>query len=250
MSGHSKWATIKRTKGKLDAQRGAEFSRLAKDIMVAARHGGGNPDGNVQLRTAIAKARAGNMPNDNIQRAILKATGQLEGQRVETMVYEGYGPAGVAVMMDISTDNRNRTAGEIRHFFSKYGGNLGETGSVGWMFSRKGLITIDRSATAIGEDDLMLLVLDAGAEDVRTEEETFEVITGPDELDGVLMALEQQGIPVEQGKVELIPSTTVEVRGDDARKVMKLLELLEEHDDVENVYSNAEIPADELDALG
>ena len=186
------------------------------------------------------------MPADTIKRAIDKGTGNLPGVRYEEAVYEGYGPAGVAVLLEIMTDNRNRTAGEIRHIFSKHGGNLGESGSVGWMFAKKGVITIDRETNGIGEDDLMLVVLDAGADDMVTSPETFEVITSAEALDGVLEALEKAGVTTESGEVRMVPSTTVEVRGDDARKLLKLVDLLEEHDDVQNVWVNFDIPEDEL----
>lgn len=246
MSGHSKWANIKRTKAKVDAVKGKTFSRLAKDIMAAARQGGGNPDGNIRLKAAIAKAREGNMPTDNIKRAIDKGTGNLPGVRFEDFVYEGYGPAGVAIMLEIVSDNRNRTAAEMRHLFSKHGGNLGETGSVGWMFAKKGLITLLKADNKISEDDLMLLVLDAGAEDMTSDEESFEIATAPDALDQVLVALEQAGVKVESGELRSVPSTTVEVRGEDAQKLIRLVDLLEEHDDVENVWHNAQIPDSEL----
>ena len=246
MSGHSKWANIKRTKAKVDAERGKAFSRVAKDIIAAARHGGGNPEANIRLKNAVLKAREVNMPADTIKRAIDKGTGNLPGVRYEEAVYEGYGPAGVAVLLEIMTDNRNRTAGEIRHIFSKHGGNLGESGSVGWMFAKKGVITIDRETNGIGEDDLMLVVLDAGADDMVTSPETFEVITSAEALDGVLEALEKAGVTTESGEVRMVPSTTVEVRGDDARKLLKLVDLLEEHDDVQNVWVNFDIPEDEL----
>ncbi len=246
MSGHSKWANIKRTKAKVDAERGKAFSRVAKDIIAAARHGGGNPEANIRLKNAVLKAREVNMPADTIKRAIDKGTGNLPGVRYEEAVYEGYGPAGVAVLLEIMTDNRNRTAGEIRHIFSKHGGNLGESGSVGWMFAKKGVITIDRETNGIGEDDLMLVVLDAGADDMVTSPDTFEVITSAEALDGVLEALEKAGVTTESGEVRMVPSTTVEVRGDDARKLLKLVDLLEEHDDVQNVWVNFDIPEDEL----
>lgn len=249
MSGHSKWATIKRAKSKIDAQRGKEFSRLAKDIMSAARQGGGNPDANLRLRIAILKARAANMPADNIQRAIAKATGQLEGARVEEIVYEGYGPGGVAIMMEIATDNRNRTAADVRAFFNKYGGNLGETGSVSWMFDKKGVVRIDRTQTPVTEDDLLALALEAGAEDLRTDPDSFEIITAPEDLDAVLGAVEAAQIPVDEAENQLIPKTTVQVSGETAEKLFKLLDALEEHDDVQNVYANFEAPEGELAAL-
>lgn len=250
MSGHSKWANIKRTKAKVDAQRGVLFSRLAKDIMVAARHGGGNPDANVRLKTAIEKARANNMPWDNIQRAIAKATGQLEGKSYEEAIYEGYGPAGVAVMMEIMTDNRNRTAADVRSIFTKCGGSLGESGSVAWMFRRRGVLTVVREDNpGLTEDRLLEVVLEAGAEDLKDSEDAFEVYTEPDRLDGVTAAVAAAGVRVDKAQVSQVPITTVEVRGEDARKVLKLLDLLEENDDVQNVYCNFDIPEGELAAL-
>lgn len=249
MAGHSKWAQIKRTKAKVDAERGKIFSRLAKDIMSAARQGGGNPDGNLRLKIAIQKAKEANMPMENITRAIAKATGQLEGARFEEIIYEGYGPGGVAIMMEIATDNRNRTAADVRQYFNKYGGNLGETGSVGWMFDKKGVIRIDRAATRATEDDVLAAVLEAGAEDVRTDAETFEVLCAPEDLEAVLGALETAGIPVDAADTQLLPKTTVEVTGEAAQKLFKLLEALEELDDVQNVYANFEIPEGELAAL-
>lgn len=249
MAGHSKWAQIKRTKAKEDLERGRLFSRLAKDIMTAARQGGGNPEGNLRLKIAIERAREANMPNENIQRAILKGTGQLPGAKYEEIIYEGYGPGGAAIMMEILTDNRNRTAADIRSIFNKCGGNLGESGSVSWLFQKKGIIRIDRSRCRLGEDDLLAIVLDAGAEDLRTEEEAFEVQTAPEDLDRVLQALQAHQVEVEEGKVQLVPTTTVELRGENAQKMLKLMDLLEENDDVQNVYSNFVIPADELAAL-
>lgn len=237
-----KWENIKRSKGKLDAARGATFSRLAKDIMKAAKEGGPDPTANIRLKAAILKAREANMPSANIERAIAKGAGLVEGVRYEHTVYEGYGPGGVAITMNIVTDNRNRTAADMRHIFSKHGGNLGETGCVSWMFNKVGKVEIDRTQTHISEDDLMLLVLEAGADDLQSSPEYFEVTVAPERLDAVLVALEQAGIPVERGEVTMVPTTTVEVRGETAEKLMKMLDLLEEHDDVENVYTNAELP--------
>lgn len=240
-----KWENIKRSKGKLDQVRGATFSRIAKDLMKAAREGGPDPDANIRLKTAVLAAREANMPNDNVQRAIRRGAGLEGGARYEEFTYEGYGPGGVAIMCFISTDNRNRTAGDVRHIFTKHGGAMGETGCVGWMFTKKGLIDIDRSATAISEDDLMMLVLDAGAEDLKTTESYFEVVTEPEALDDVLRALEAARIPVERGETAMVPTNTVEIAGENADKLVKLLELLDEHDDVQNVYSNANFADDE-----
>jgi len=212
--------------------------------MKAAKEGGPDPEANIRLKTAIAAARKVNMPNDNIQRAINRGAGLEGGTRYEEIVYEGYGPNGVAIMMNILTDNRNRTAADVRHIFTKNGGSLGETGCVGWMFAKKGVIEIDRSQTAISEDDLMMIVLDAGAEDIETAEDYFEITTAPESLDAVLRALETAKVPVEKGETAMVPSNTVEVSGDSAEKLIRLLDLLEEHDDVQNVYSNADI-ADE-----
>ncbi|HEY8346529.1 MAG TPA: YebC/PmpR family DNA-binding transcriptional regulator [Symbiobacteriaceae bacterium] len=236
-----KWENIKRSKAKLDQERGALFSRIAKDLMKAAKEGGPDPEANIRLKTAIAAARKANMPNENIQRAIQRGCGQIEGERFEELVYEGYGPGGVAILMNILTNNRNRTAADVRHLFSKYGGTLGETGCVSWMFVKKGVVSIDRTQTNITEDDLLLIVLDAGADDVQTSDDSFEIYTPPDRLDDVLRALEAAGVPVERGETAMIPTTTVPVEGENAEKLLKLLELLEEHEDIQNVYSNAEL---------
>lgn len=239
-----KWENIKRSKGKLDQERGAAFSRVTKDIMKAAKEGGPDPEGNIRLKTAILAARQLNMPNDNIQRAISRGAGLDGTARYDELVYEGYGPGGVAVMMNIVTDNRNRTAADIRHIFTKNGGSLGETGCVGWMFQKRGIIQIDRTQTAISEDDLMMVVLEAGADDLVTDEESFEITTAPEVLDDVLHALEAAKIPVEKGETAMVPTTTADVSGENADKLIRLLDLLEEHDDVQDVYSNANI-ADE-----
>ena len=236
-----KWENIKRSKGKLDQERGATFSRITKDIMKAAREGGPDPETNFLLKTAVAAARKANMPNENIQRAIARGAGLSGAERYEEIVYEGYGPGGVAIMMNIVTDNRNRTAADVRHIFSKNGGSLGETGCVGWMFQKRGVIEIDRSETAVSEDDLMMIALDAGAEDLVSDEDSFEVYTAPETLNQVLKGLEAAGIHVEKGEVVMQPTTTVSVSGEDAEKLMKLLDLLEEHDDIQNVYTNADI---------
>lgn len=236
-----KWENIKRGKGKLDQARGATFSRVAKDIMKATKEGGADPESNIRLKTAILSAREVNMPNENIQRAILKASGQLEGARFEEFAYEGYGPGGVAIMMNVVTDNRNRTAADVRHAFTKHGGSLGETGCVGWMFTKKGIISIDRQQSSISEDDLMMLALESGAEDLEADEDSFEVTTAPDALDGVLRALEKAKISVSRGETAMVPTNTVEIGGENAEKLIKLLDLLEEHDDIQNVYSNADI---------
>lgn len=240
-----KWENIKRSKGKLDQERGAIFSRCAKDLMKAAREGGPDPEANFRLKISIENARTANMPNDNIQRAIRRGAGLEEGARYEELVYEGYGPGGVAVMLNITTDNRNRTAADVRHAFTKAGGALGETGCVGWMFTKKGLVDVDRSATNISEDDLMMIVLDAGADDLKTSESYFEITTAPEALDDVLKVLQKAGIPIERGETAMVPNTTVEVTGENAEKLGKLLDILEEHDDVQNVYTNGTFPEDE-----
>lgn len=247
MSGHSKWANIKRTKEKVDAAKGKAFSRVARDIIKAARRGGGNPDANFQLRTAILKAREVNMPADNIKRAIQKGTGELGGAAVEEFYYEGYGPGGAAVMLEILTDNRNRTAGDVRFIFSKNGGNLGETGCVSWMFNKKGVISVSREDAKQSEDDVMMAALEAGAEDMRADEDSFEILTAPEDLEKVRLSLEQAGLQAASADVTLLPTTTVELTGDDAQKMLKLIDMLEDHDDVSNVYTNADIPDEEVE---
>jgi YebC/PmpR family DNA-binding regulatory protein len=240
-----KWENIKRSKGKLDQERGAVFSRIAKDLMKAAREGGADPEANFRLKIAILTARQSNMPSDNIERAIRRGAGLEEGSRIEEFAYEGYGPGGVAVMMNIATDNRNRTAAEVRHAFTKAGGSLGETGCVSWMFTKQGLIDVDRSATKVTEDDLMMIVLDAGADDLKATEDYFEITTAPENLDSVLRALEQAKIPVERGETAMVPNATVEVTGEVAEKLGRMLDVLEENDDIQNVYTNATFPEDE-----
>lgn len=237
MSGHSKWATIKRKKAKVDAQRGKLFTRLSKEIIMAARAGGGDPDGNMRLKTAIQRAKEANIPNDNIQRAIMKGSGELGGGNYEEIIYEGYGPGGVAVMLEIMTDNRNRTAGEIRHLFSRYGGNLGESGCVSWMFSKKGLIVVDKDS-GVNEDELLLAALDAGAEDMKVEEDSFEIYTSPEDFETVRDSLTNQGISLADEDLSMIPQNTVNLDGKDAEQMLKLMEALEDHDDVQEVYAN------------
>lgn len=240
MSGHSKWATIKRKKAKVDAQRGKLFTRLSKEIILAAKAGGGDPDGNMRLKSAIQRAKEANIPNENIQRAIMKGTGELGSGNFEEIVYEGYGPGGVAVMLEIMTDNRNRIAGEIRHLFSRYGGNLGETGCVSWMFDKKGLIVVDKGTGAL-EDDLMLAVLEAGAEDMRVEEDGFEIYTGPEDFDAVRDALAGQGFLPAEAELTMVPQTTVNLADKEAEQMIKLMDALEELDDVQEVYANFDI---------
>lgn len=244
MSGHSKWATTKHKKGKIDAARGKVFTKIAREIIVAAKAGGGDPDANSRLRLALEKAKAANMPNDNITRAIRRGTGEIEGAVYEEMTYEGYGPGGTAIMLDITSDNRNRTAGEIRHIFSRNNGNLGEVGCVAWMFSRKGMIVL--SGQTIDEDELMLTALDAGADDVTVEDGSAEIITEPDNLEEVKKAL-AENYTIESAEITMLPQNTIALEGDTAEKMLKLLDLLEEHDDVQAVYTNADFPDELLD---
>ncbi|MGE5484877.1 MAG: YebC/PmpR family DNA-binding transcriptional regulator [Ignavibacteriales bacterium] len=247
MSGHSKWANIKHKKAKSDAQRGQAFSKVTKEIIVAARHGGGNPDANMRLKAAIQKAREINLPTDTINRAIKRGTGELEGVQYEELVYEGYGAGGVALMVEVTTDNRNRAASDIRYIFSKHGGNLGESGSVSWMFKKMGYITIDRPGCRLSEDDLMMASLDAGAQDFQVEEDTYEVFTEPDGLDTVKEALHKKGIKPAVAEVTMVPLSTITVTGDDVGKVLRLVDALEEHDDVQKVHANFNIPQEEME---
>ncbi len=247
MSGHSKWANIKHKKGKVDAIRGKVTTKISREITVAARMGGGDPTGNMRLKLALQKARENNIPKENIQRAIQKGLGTLEGSNYEEMTYEGYGPGGVAVMLEIMTDNRNRTAADIRHLFSKYGGNLGESGCVSWMFKKKGLFVVDKAAVNLDEEELMMIALDAGAEDLQAEEDEYEITTAPEDFDKVLQALEQHKIPTSVAQITMIPENTVALAGDDAVKMMKLADALEDHDDVQEVYGNFDIPEDMME---
>lgn len=247
MSGHSKWATIKHKKAATDAKRGKTFTRIIKEIMIAARSGGGDADANPRLRKAITDAKAVSMPADNIKRAIMRGTGELEGGQIDEVTFEGYGPGGAAVLVNVATDNRNRTVSEIRHVFSKNGGNLGEVGSVAWMFERKGQIVIERDKAE--EDRLMNLVLEAGAEDLRDEGETWEVISAPEAQDAVLEAIQKAGIPTVSAEVAMIPKNLTKLEGKNAAAMLRLSEALEEHDDVQNVYSNFDVDEKELEAL-
>lgn len=239
MSGHSKWHSIKHKKGALDAKRGKLFTKFIKEITVSARSGGGDPDGNARLRKAILDAKAGNMPNDTIERAIRRGTGEEEGVNYEEITYEGYGPGGVALLIEAMTDNRNRTVAEIRHLFSKNGGNLGESGSVGWMFDKKGYIVVDKAAKA--EDELFELAIEAGADDLRDDEENFEIITSPDNFDTVLSAVKTAGIEPQVSEVTMVPQNYVKLEGQEARQMLKLMEALEDHDDVQKVSANFDI---------
>ena len=238
MSGHSKWATIRRKKGALDAKRGKIFTRLIREITIAARQAGGDPEGNPRLRLAIDNAKAANMPADNIERAIKKATGELEGSQITELTYEGYGPGGVALLVEVATDNKNRTVAEVRHLFGKNGGNMGETGSVAWMFERKGMITVKRENKS--EDEMMEIILEAGAEDLTTEEEFFEVTTLLESFEPTRKALLDKKLNVEHSSLQWIAKNHVPVKGEEAEKVMKLVEGIEESDDVQNVFTNAD----------
>ncbi len=247
MAGHSKWANIKHRKAKVDAHKGNLFSKLGRELMVAARQGGANPETNFRLKVAIQKAREANMPMDNISRAIQRGAGGLEGAAYEELVYEGYCPGGAAVMLELLTDNRNRTAAEIRHLFSRYGGNLGETGCVSWMFRRKGLLMIDRADLHMEEDDLLLLALESGAEDVRTEGGTLEVLSAPEDLEKVKQSLEEAGVKLASAEITMLPQGTVKLEGEVAARMLKLMDALQDHDDVQEVYSNFDIPEGEME---
>ena len=247
MSGHSRWSQIKRKKGKADVQRGKLFSKILREITVAARGGGGDSKINMRLKAAIESAKDANMPQENIKRAIQKGTGELPGESYEDITYEGYAPGGVAVLIRVLTDNRNRTAPEIRHVFEKHGGNMGSSGAVAWMFERKGIIEVD--GEKIGEDDLLALALEAGATDLRRVEKAFEVTTAPAEMEAVRAALESQGVPVVRAEVTFVPQSTIRVEGKEAPQVLRLIEALEDLDDVQSVYANYDIPDEVLEAI-
>jgi YebC/PmpR family DNA-binding regulatory protein len=247
MSGHSRWSQIKRKKGKTDVQRGKLFSKILREITVAARNGGGDSKVNMRLKAAMESAKEANMPHDNIKRAIQKGTGELPGESYDEITYEGYAPGGVAIMIRVLTDNRNRTAPEIRHTFEKHGGNMGASGAVGWMFERKGVILVD--ADKIGEDDLMTRALEAGATDMRRVEKVFEITAAPAEIDAVRTALETARVPVLEAEVMFVPQSTVRVEGKDAPQVLRLIEALEELDDVQTVYANYDIPDEVIEAI-
>ena len=246
MSGHSKWATIKHKKAALDAKRGKAFTRIIKEIMIAARSGG-DPDANPRLRTAVLAAKAVSMPADNIKRAIMRGTGELEGGQIDEVMFEGYGPGGAAVLVEVATDNRNRTVSEIRHVFSKNGGNLGEQGSVAWMFERKSHILVEKDKA--GEDQLMTIALEAGAEDMRDDGESWEVVSAPEAHEAVLNAIQKAAIPTVSGEIGMIPKNLMKLEGKNAQAMLRLSEALEEHDDVQNVYSNFDVDEKELEAL-
>ncbi len=247
MSGHSKWASIKHKKAALDAKRGKLFTRFIREIQIAAREGGGDPEMNPRLRSAIASAKAQSMPQDNIKRAVLRGTGQLEGETFEEITFEGYGPAGVAVIVEVVTDNRNRTVSELRFHFSKSGGNLGENGCVAWMFDKKSLVVVPKEATT--EEQLLEIVLGAGADDMTDEGETWSVISSPETHNAVLEELEKAGITPATAEVTQIPQNTVKVEGKQAAAVLRMMEAIEEHDDVHNVYANFDIDDSELERL-
>ena len=250
MSGHSKWSQIKHKKGQTDAKRGKIFTKIVKEISIAARLGGGDPDGNPRLRSAIEKAKEVNMPHDNVKKAIMKGTGELPGVAYEEYVYEGYGPAGVALMIEVMTDNKNRTLPEIRHVLAKSGGSLGETGCVSWMFDKKGYILVSKSKSS--EDTVMSVALDAGAEDMKNDpgEENYEIITAPEDFTKVKAALEKANIPVESAEVSMLPKNYVVLDEKAAEQMVRLMDGLEDNDDVQNVYANFDIPDEVAEKAG
>lgn len=251
MSGHSKWSTIKRKKGAIDAARGKVFTKIIKEITVAARTGGGDPDANPRLRLAVQSAKSSNMPADNITRAIKKGTGELEGVNYEEITYEGYGPGGVALIVESMTDNRNRTVAELRHLFSKNGGNLAESGAVSWNFERKGVITVTKGNYS--EDDLMNVILDAGADDLKDEDEFFEVTATIEGFENVRKAIEScglSGIKIDNASLQYVPKTTTKIEGKEAEQTIKLISAVEDNDDVQNVYTNADIDEKIMEAIG
>jgi YebC/PmpR family DNA-binding regulatory protein len=247
VSGHSKWATIKRKKGKLDAQRGRIFTKLIKEITVAARQGGGDPESNARLRTAIASAKAANMPQDNIKKATQKGTGELPGVAYDEVSYEGYGPGGVAILMEVMTDNKNRTVAEVRHILSKRGGNLGETGCVNWMFEKKGFIQIETGSA--DEEKVFDIAIESGATDMTTEGEVFAITTPPDTFESVRSAIEKADISIVHAEVTMVPQTTVQLDENKVLSMLKLMEELEDHDDIQNVYANFDIDDELLEKL-
>lgn len=240
MSGHSKWANIKRKKGANDAIRGKITTKIGREITVAVQMGGADPTGNMRLKLALSKAKANNIPKDNIQRAIQKGLGAAGGANYEEFTYEGYGPGGVAVILDIMTDNRNRTAADVRHLFSKYEGNLGATGCVAWMFKQKAVFIVEREVFG-DEDELLNIALEAGAEDMKAEGDVFEIVAEPGDYDAVADALAAKGIETASAEVTMVPDNTVRIEGKDAEKMMSLVDALEEHDDVQNIYANYEM---------
>jgi len=247
MSGHSKWHSIKHKKGALDAKRGKIFTRLIREIVMAAKIGGGEPENNARLRSAVLAAKAENMPADNIKRAIQRGTGELPGANYEEITFEGYGPGGVAVIVEVTTDNRNRTVSEIRHAFGKSGGNLGENGSVSWMFAKKGYIVVPKDA--VKEDDLLNIVLENGGDDLRADGDNWEVITEPSAYESVLEGIKKAGITPTANEISMLPSTYTHLEGSQAGAMIRFLEFLEDHDDVQNVYSNADIDEKVIEEL-
>lgn len=247
MSGHSKWHNIRLKKGKMDAERGKTFTKVSREIIMAAKAGGGNADANFRLKVAIQRAREVSMPADKIKSAIQRGTGEIEGAIFEELTYEGYGPGGVAVLVEVATDNKNRTVAEIRSVFSKNGGNLGESGCVSWLFSPQGIVSIPKTGRT--EDDVMEAAIEAGADDVKTEEETFDVYAAPENLGDVREGLEKAGFPIQNAEVAMIPSTTVHLEGKPAHQMLRLLDFLEELDDVQNVHANFDLDESTLAAL-
>lgn len=247
MSGHSKWASIKHKKAAADAKRGKVFTKLIREISVAAREGGGDPETNPQLRTAVERAKSANMPSDNVEKAIKKGTGELPGVTYESCLFEGYGPGGVALIVETLTDNKNRASSEIRNIFSKKNGNMAGSGSVAWMFEKKGYILVDKNN--VSEDDVFSIAVDAGAEDVKTEGDKFEVYTGPKELENVKKALKGNNIKWETAELSMIPNSTIKLEGDKAKQLIALIEGLEAHDDVQKVYANFDIPDEVLEKI-
>lgn len=248
MSGHSKWSTIKRKKGKADQERGRLFSKLIRELTVAARSGGGDPEGNPRLRTAVENARASNMPTANIEKAIKRGTGELPGVSYEEHTYEGYGPQGVAILIEVLTDNKNRTTSEIRHIMSKHGGHMGELGCVSWMFDLKGSIVVNKGK--VGEDELMTAALDAGAEDVTDEEDFYEVVTAPGDLEKVKTALAAKKVEFSTAQLTRNPQTIIKLDGKPAEQILRLMDAIEEHDDVQKVYANFDVPDEVMEKLG
>jgi len=247
MSGHSKWSTIKRKKGKADAARGKIFTKLIKELTVAAREGGGDRDANARLRSAVQAAKAANMPASNIEKAIKKGTGELPGVSYDQVSYEGYGPGGVAVLVETLTDNKNRAVSDVRNIFAKHGGNLGEVGCVGWMFQRRGVFQVDRGK--VDEDQLLEIALEAGASDMSSEEDYFEVVTPFEKFDAVRKALDGKNIPMNQAELTMIPQTTIKLEGRQAEQMLKLMEDLEDHDDVQKVYANFDIAIEIMEQM-
>ncbi len=244
MSGHNKWSTIKHKKGAADAKRGQLFSKIVKEITVAARMGGGDVDGNARLRSALLTARAASMPKENIDRAIKKGTGELEGYNLEEITYEGYGPGGVAILVNVMTDNKNRAVADIRHLFSKYNGNMGETGCVNWMFNKKGFASVDKST--VDEETLYDVALEAGAEDISDSGDAFEILIAPEDIEKLRAVLEAKGIKYSQLEVQMVPQTNVTLTGKQAQQALKLLDLLEDLDDVQSISSNFDISDEEM----